>query len=59
MFVEAGYQPSRTRIITGRALDVLPRLADGVYDLLFVAAPDAFEAERGDFRQFVESFAGE
>ena len=30
-----------------------------VYDLLFVAAPDAFEAERGDFRQFVESFAGE
>jgi predicted O-methyltransferase YrrM len=36
IFVEAGYQPSRTRIITGRALDVLPRLADGVYDLLFV-----------------------
>jgi predicted O-methyltransferase YrrM len=36
IFAEAGYQPSRTRIITGRALDVLPRLADGVYDLLFV-----------------------
>jgi predicted O-methyltransferase YrrM len=36
LFAEAGYQPSRTRIITGRALDVLPRLADGVYDLLFV-----------------------
>jgi len=30
-----------------------------VYDLLFVAAPEAFEAERGDFRRFVESFAGE
>ena len=30
--------PSRTRIITGRALDVLPRLADGVYDLVFVDA---------------------
>jgi predicted O-methyltransferase YrrM len=36
IFAEAGYQPSRTRIITGRALDVLPRLADGVYDLVFV-----------------------
>jgi predicted O-methyltransferase YrrM len=36
IFAEAGYQPSRTRIISGRALDVLPRLADGVYDLLFV-----------------------
>lgn len=36
IFVEAGYPSSRTRIITGRALDVLPRLADGAYDLLFV-----------------------
>jgi predicted O-methyltransferase YrrM len=36
IFLEAGYQPSRTRIITGRALDVLPRLADGAYDLVFV-----------------------
>ncbi|WP_203916140.1 O-methyltransferase [Rugosimonospora africana] len=36
IFIEAGYQPSRTRIITGRALDVMPRLADGMYDLLFV-----------------------
>jgi predicted O-methyltransferase YrrM len=36
IFVEAGYQPSRTRIITGRALDVLPRLSDGAYDLIFV-----------------------
>jgi predicted O-methyltransferase YrrM len=36
IFVEAGFAPSRTRIITGRALDVLPRLADGVYDLVFV-----------------------
>ena len=30
-----------------------------VYDLLYVAAPAAFEAWRGDFRRFVESFAGE
>ncbi|WP_345625768.1 O-methyltransferase [Rugosimonospora acidiphila] len=36
IFAEAGYQASRTRIITGRALDVLPRLADGMYDLLFI-----------------------
>lgn len=42
IFIEAGYASSRTRIITGRALDVLPRLADGVYDLVFVDA-DATE----------------
>jgi len=42
IFLEAGFAPSRTRIITGRALDVLPRLADGVYDLVFVDA-DATE----------------
>jgi hypothetical protein len=29
-----------------------------VYDLLYVAAPDVFEAWRGDFKRFVESFAG-
>jgi predicted O-methyltransferase YrrM len=45
IFAEAGYQPSRTRIITGRALDVLPRLADGVYDLLFVDGdPEEYSA---------------
>jgi len=42
IFLEAGFVSSRTRIITGRALDVLPRLADGVYDLVFVDA-DATE----------------
>ena len=36
IFQEAGFVSGRTRIITGRALDVLPRLADGVYDLIFV-----------------------
>jgi predicted O-methyltransferase YrrM len=36
VFAEARFAPSRTRIITGRALDVLPRLADGAYDLIFV-----------------------
>lgn len=38
IFQEAGFASGRTRIITGRALDVLPRLADGVYDLVFVDA---------------------
>lgn len=38
IFQEAGFPSGRTRIITGRALDVLPRLADGVYDLVFVDA---------------------
>jgi predicted O-methyltransferase YrrM len=36
VFAEAGFAPSRTRIISGRALDVVPRLADGAYDLIFV-----------------------
>lgn len=44
IFAEAGFAPSRTRIITGRALDVLPRLADRVYDMVFV---DADAAEYG------------
>jgi hypothetical protein len=30
-----------------------------VYDLLYVAAPEAFDAWRPDFQRFVESFAGE
>jgi predicted O-methyltransferase YrrM len=38
IFAQAGYAASRTRIITGYALDVLPRLADGIYDLIFVDA---------------------
>ncbi|MGY3514771.1 O-methyltransferase [Micromonospora sp. PTRAS2] len=36
IFAEAGFPSGRTRIITGRALDVLPRLADGAYDMVFV-----------------------
>ncbi|OLR90111.1 O-methyltransferase [Actinokineospora bangkokensis] len=35
-FTAAGIAPGRTRLIMGRALDVLPRLTDGGYDLLFV-----------------------
>jgi len=35
-FLEAGVRPNRTRLITGRALDVLPRLADRGYDIVLV-----------------------
>jgi predicted O-methyltransferase YrrM len=31
-----GIAPGRTRLINGRAFDVLPRLADGTYDLVFI-----------------------
>ena len=34
-FAQAGFSGNRTRLITGRALDVLPRLTDGGYDLVF------------------------
>lgn len=37
-FSEAGFPPSRYRLIMGQALDVLPRLTDGGYDLVFVDA---------------------
>ncbi|WP_306360766.1 O-methyltransferase [Nocardia sp. CC227C] len=35
-FRAADIAPARTRLINGRALDVLPRLADGAYDLVFI-----------------------
>jgi predicted O-methyltransferase YrrM len=35
-FAAAGHAPSRSRLIAGAALEVLPRLADGAYDLVFV-----------------------
>ena len=37
-FVEAGIKSTRTRTISGKALEVLPRLADGAYDLVFVGS---------------------
>ncbi len=35
-FAAGGISPARTRLITGRALEVLPRLTDGAYDIVFV-----------------------
>lgn len=40
-FADAGYPPGRTRLIMGRALDVLPRLTDAGYDVVFVDAAKA------------------
>lgn len=47
-FADAGIPPQRTRLITGRALDVLPRLTDGGYDLVFCD---------GDKKEYPEYFA--
>ena len=38
VFVEAGFPAGRYRLISGWALEVLPRLADGAYDLVFCDA---------------------
>jgi predicted O-methyltransferase YrrM len=38
-FAGEGVPPARTRLITGRARDVLPRLTDGAYDLVVVDGP--------------------
>jgi predicted O-methyltransferase YrrM len=38
VFVAAGFPPGRYRLISGRALEVLPRLADSAYDLVFCDA---------------------
>ena len=48
-FAQAGFVANRYRLILGRALDVLPRLSDGAYDLVFCDAdpreyPDYLEA---------------
>ncbi|WP_282694173.1 O-methyltransferase [Streptomyces sp. CC208A] len=45
-FRAAGFAGNRARFIPGRALDVLPRLADGGYDLVFC---DGDRAEYPDY----------
>ncbi|MET0898201.1 MAG: O-methyltransferase [Mycobacterium sp.] len=45
-FAEGGIGPSRTRLISGRAQDVLTRLADESYDLVFI---DGDPADQPDF----------
>ena len=71
--VEAGETPVNGRVASHRVLEGRMRQTDDrvrvesytlkgdrcVYDLLYVAAPAAFDTWRGDFRRFVESFTGE
>jgi len=47
-FAEEGVRSTRTRTISGRALDVLPRLTDGAYDLVFV------DADKESYPEYVE-----
>jgi predicted O-methyltransferase YrrM len=47
-FAEEGIKPTRTRTIPGRASDVLPRLTDAAYDLVFV------DADKESYLYYVE-----
>lgn len=47
-FTEAGIRHQRTRLITGRALEVLPRLTDGAYDLVLI------DADKPDMPAYLE-----
>jgi predicted O-methyltransferase YrrM len=38
VFTDAGFRSGSYRLITGRALEVLPRLADSAYDMVFCDA---------------------
>lgn len=44
----AGFAPERARMITGRALDVLPRLTDNGYDLVLI------DARKAEYPQYLE-----
>jgi predicted O-methyltransferase YrrM len=47
-FIAAGHAPGRLRLINGMGLDVLPRLTDGGYDLVFV------DAEPADYPRYLD-----
>lgn len=47
-FSEAGIPGNRTRTISGRAADVLPRLTDAAYDLVFI------DADKPSFPAYVD-----
>jgi len=47
-YAAAGVAPQRTRVITGRALDVLPRLTDGAYDMVVV------DGDKAEYAAYVE-----
>lgn len=47
-FVASGVPHQRTRVIAGAALEVLPRMSDGAYDMVLV------DAEKLEYPQYVE-----
>jgi predicted O-methyltransferase YrrM len=47
-FTAGGISPARTRLITGRALEVLPRLTDGAYDIVFV------DGDKAEYSAYLE-----
>ena len=47
-FAAAGIAPQRTRAITGRALDVLPRMTDAAYDMVVI------DGDKSEYPQYVE-----
>ncbi len=47
-YAAAGYAHQRTRVITGAAADVLPRMTDGAYDLVVV------DADKDGYPTYVE-----
>ena len=47
-YAAAGVAPQRTRVITGRALDVMSRLTDGAYDMVVV------DGDKGEYAAYVE-----
>lgn len=47
-YARAGVAPQRTRVIAGRALDVLPRLTDGAYDMVVV------DGDKSEYPRYVE-----
>jgi len=71
--LEHGEVPVNGRVAAHRLVEGRPRRSDErvrvesytvrgdrcVYDLMFVAPPEAFDAERAEFHRFVESFSGE
>ncbi|CCH76566.1 putative O-methyltransferase BCG_1280c [Nostocoides japonicum T1-X7] len=46
-YLAAGVPHQRTRVITGAALDVLPRMTDGAYDMVVI------DADKGSYPQYV------
>jgi predicted O-methyltransferase YrrM len=47
-FTAAGFPPQRVRLIPGAALEVLPRLTDGHYDLVFA------DCDKREYSQYLE-----